>query len=483
MNKKFKLFESGDKIEHSGYKLHHKDKDALPFAFNYINGLVRDFWIGEYRKPHHFPEHNLDREHLGRVWKDKKVMTFWIHPSKEIMADCIKTIENKLNLKIFNNDWQIEIKKRVPGDAYHHTKIKYWLEPIDQYSGSEIEIDTKAYTDHLDKKKNKHVQGNFGSNKARSPLSVRQKMYAESLKLLNVDDDSIETVLNIKANFMLCKRCGNQLHHGIRICNNCGKNNGINNGSTIKQMLYTGKHRQITKKPLFITPEIIYDTHKGQMPGVSLEEFIDYVDNSEIDKPISKPVTSGGSVKYAKRKPLAYRQKMYQESKLYEVITTFENFNAIKDLEKVGSGGEVDNGEIVEIKGGKKIRIKAERKSAFINSLKETDSFTVIAEDLKGNEIGRANIKKHKGDFYVRDAETVDGNKRQGVMTSIYDYIEKNGYKLKETERTIRTDAGKALAHSRKFVDNFEGVAFDDELMLSTEEFYRPLKIIGTLQE
>jgi len=91
----------------------------------------------------------------------------------------------------------------------------YSLIPVEDYT--ESTPDKKAYIDHLDKKKNKHVQGRYGSN-IQKPLALRQMMYAESVKYES-NIDSIKKVLDIEGKFRLCKRCANELHHGINICN------------------------------------------------------------------------------------------------------------------------------------------------------------------------------------------------------------------------------------------------------------------------
>jgi hypothetical protein len=143
------------------------------------------------------------------------------------------------------------------------------------------------------------------------------------------------------------------------------------------------------------------------MPDVSLEEFKAYVDSAKIDnKPISKPVTSGGSVKYSKRKPLNWRQKLYQE----KLITKFENFNT-----------EINK----------------------IHDIKIGETYWYEYHCLESPDSSDAEL-------WYRSHQEV---------------------KVLDQEET---EPGEPECFNIKFVDDFEGVAFDDELMLSTKEFYRP---------
>ena len=410
MNKKFKLFESGDTIIlPNKEKLSWKDKDAIPFAFNYVvrdvdgyNTSIEDFWIGTNSTVHNFS--GVGRTSTGRVWIESKIISFWQTPKQEIFLECVKKVEEKLDLKILNNDWKIEIKTRNRNKVYHKGMFMFSLIPIEEYS--ESEPDTKGYIDHLDKKKNKHVQGNFGSKRLK-PLALRQKMYTESLNE-TLNTDTIEKLLNIKSNFSLCSRCGSQLHHTLKICKNCGKKN-TNNGSTIKQMLYNGKHRQITKKPLFVTPLIIYNTYKGQLSGVSKEEFLDYVDN----RTTGTPAISGGSVKYAKRKPLAYRQKMYQEN----FVTKFENFT----------------------------------------------------QKVSGN-VYKYGIKI--GKIYWFEYHCLESSCDAKLWYRSHQEV--------EVIAEVETEPGEPKVYTVKFIDGFVGDVFDDELLISSDGFYRsePPKIL-----
>jgi len=340
-----KLFES-DKINHSGYELHHGNKDAIPFAFNYFHrdctnpfwgceSSTEDFWFGKNGSIHDFFD-NINRKYTGRVWTKSKIMTFWVYPTKDIMNDCIKSIEKELNLQILNNGWQLEVRKKNFNGA--KGVYKYYLIPIEEYV--ESIIDRQAYSKHLNKDHNNKVKGKYGSNISK-PLALRQAMYAESLntdkfltslnewcdeieidnlRLNESKNNIIEDVLNTSTNFMLCKRCGNQLHHGLNICSKCGKNNGTNNGSIIRQILYTIKYRDLTKLTLSITPEIIYRSFQEKMPGVSEKEFLDYIDKNLYTTKTKKIVPKGlGS---RKSNPLFWRQKMYSES----LITKFDDF-------------------------------------------------------------------------------------------------------------------------------------------------------------
>jgi predicted ATP-dependent serine protease len=97
--------------------------------------------------------------------------------------------------------------------------------------------------------------------------------------------DVIKSILNIKTNFKLCKRCAKQLHHGITRCTRCGEMNSNVTNSTVGNLLYTTKHRDyVNKYPAVFTPELIYDTYQERFNhnNISKEEFIDYINNESF---------------------------------------------------------------------------------------------------------------------------------------------------------------------------------------------------------
>ena len=45
----------------------------------------------------------------GRLWKGRKVMSFWTYPDKNLFTKIIDDLELKSSLHIWNNDWLIEV--------------------------------------------------------------------------------------------------------------------------------------------------------------------------------------------------------------------------------------------------------------------------------------------------------------------------------------------------------------------------------------
>jgi len=107
------------------------------------------------------------------------------------------------------------------------------------------------------------------------------KIYENSNNLTKEQLSTITKILNTKSNFMFCHRCGNQLHHGILICNKCGKKHNRNNGATIEQNLYILKNRMLNNIEPLITPSMIYDIYEKELKNdrINKNQFINYVES------------------------------------------------------------------------------------------------------------------------------------------------------------------------------------------------------------
>jgi len=178
-----KLFESPDSIQALDPKYHYMktiasfdDSDAYPFGF--INGKM---FVGEAGKTHFdfLPPEALNDvennrsifEYPGRIWIDKKLISFWKYPrSNSQLKSIIKSIENAfktkgMNVEIWNDpDYRIEVNKDVNNtlsvgdeDPYYGSWVRYKegenaLIPLHNYISSE------DYSDEV--MKQAHVQSN-----------------------------------------------------------------------------------------------------------------------------------------------------------------------------------------------------------------------------------------------------------------------------------------------------------------------------------
>ena len=197
--KKYLITESPDELRNDNkiYSFSAKDAKAFFINVNSDHTKVEKLFMSAYGKAHGDIKYwGSNKAYAGRLWVKKKVMAFWIYPNEILFRDIVKKIEEKLNIKIFNNGWKIEIIKTddVPGqkggikrkefdpnqDNYYYYfgsrhgnwMTKYELIPVEEYAGSE-DVPEEEYLMHLkkwqDKEKDKkpgeiNVIG-FGSDK------------------------------------------------------------------------------------------------------------------------------------------------------------------------------------------------------------------------------------------------------------------------------------------------------------------------------
>ena len=109
---KFNLVkESPDKVNLTEYSyLNWRNTDAIPFSFKINNShtTVEDAFIGKRGATHgSIKEENLS--YAGRLWVNEKIISFWVYPNIKLFKSIIENLEDILNIKIFNNDWKIEV--------------------------------------------------------------------------------------------------------------------------------------------------------------------------------------------------------------------------------------------------------------------------------------------------------------------------------------------------------------------------------------
>jgi hypothetical protein len=99
--------------------LSHSDQDAKAFVceVNDDHTKCEKVFISEYSGIHSdIKDFNIygtpeNKCYPGRLWRRKKVMSFWTYPNAILFKDIIKQLEKKLKTKIFNNNWRIEVLK------------------------------------------------------------------------------------------------------------------------------------------------------------------------------------------------------------------------------------------------------------------------------------------------------------------------------------------------------------------------------------
>ncbi len=204
--------ESPDRIDCDGIDIRWSKYDAMPFfaSVDKNHSKINRIYIGNTNCCHsdiRFSGKN--KAYAGRLWTDVKVMSFWVYPNVKLFKEIIKKLEKKLNIKIFNNNWKIEVllnddeidrveyKKSINDfDFFFRPNFqnnKYGgtnkIIPIEDYLGSEDQPEELLIQHMLnwkekDKlKKEKGVKG-FGSAKTAwdKPHNIkwRQAIYQEN---------------------------------------------------------------------------------------------------------------------------------------------------------------------------------------------------------------------------------------------------------------------------------------------------------------
>lgn len=183
------ITENPDNIIFNNKKLIYTDLDAVPFAWTFINNNIA-VYTG-YNGARH--DDSLSGfQYSGRLWLNNKIITFWSYPDEKTFIELIKKLEKILNIKIFFNNWYIEIfvnndiiqKTNKPDTDYlKHKGIKKII-PIEQYiSSDDLPEEEKAM--HLmswqEKEKLKRKHTGFGSDKtawdSESNIQKRQLRY------------------------------------------------------------------------------------------------------------------------------------------------------------------------------------------------------------------------------------------------------------------------------------------------------------------
>jgi len=188
-----KLFESPDHFRMEGYPY---STDDLSYAFEVVwdvdNEKILDVLVSNKKNASHGdddetkgfwrggPEHainnktkpygvNWKKAYPGRLFMEPKVITFWVYPSNKELKQIVNIIEEKKNIKIYDNDWKIEIyREGMQNKGEHNYENNYQrnlpseIIPIEKYIGSKKPPE-KEYLQHLDTKTKHNVPYGFGS--------------------------------------------------------------------------------------------------------------------------------------------------------------------------------------------------------------------------------------------------------------------------------------------------------------------------------
>ena len=126
----------GEAIDSNRWAPAFGDKGSYPFW--YENG---EFVLGKEYSGHPTTIRGDQDSFSGRVWADRKLISFWIYPSKFQFADIAKELSERLDKKgydadILNDDeWKVEI---LPLDKWrgHLKGFQTKLIPAKDYQGS-----------------------------------------------------------------------------------------------------------------------------------------------------------------------------------------------------------------------------------------------------------------------------------------------------------------------------------------------------------
>jgi len=202
-----KMNESPDHIDK--YNLTYKNDYAIPFI-GHLQGDDVIVAIGEGGETHDsisikgfkWVDDNC-RNYSGRLWLNKKIISFWNYPNREVFVKIIDELEEKLKLKIWNKKWTIEtvffdkntpIDRQVPDWRMVNGTSDVQIISIENYMKSEdvpdeerqLHLMSSAEKDMLRKagKDPLKYYKSLGSNKNIEPIDIlknKQLMYQEKV--------------------------------------------------------------------------------------------------------------------------------------------------------------------------------------------------------------------------------------------------------------------------------------------------------------
>lgn len=137
---------------------HFDDDDAHPFWYDegvFHLGAAGTTHPGDVRKEGFFS---------GRVWTDKKLISFWEYPDAEDFLILIDDLEKELGQSILGKRWKVEVLNDGPWKG-RDDDFQTELVPVKNYKGSEQRSQEDLGKEHIKSPlfKAKHVVQGFGS--------------------------------------------------------------------------------------------------------------------------------------------------------------------------------------------------------------------------------------------------------------------------------------------------------------------------------
>jgi hypothetical protein len=162
-------------------------RENTSYPFGYYDG--GEFKIGDKFGYHGSTGGEPETEKYGgRIWTEEKVISFWDYPDKKNLKKIVKNLEKKLKIKIWNNDYHIEIFNFDDKDEYIEYKDKLWnldndfdyqeLIPLEDYEIGVNPPEEKRLQHLLDlETKAKMIKPEyFGSKADKRPLKWKQAL-------------------------------------------------------------------------------------------------------------------------------------------------------------------------------------------------------------------------------------------------------------------------------------------------------------------
>jgi hypothetical protein len=192
---KYKLYENPDSInlidpnQEDFHEVIAKMNDVDAYPFGIFNGKMRvakgtshKFLLPEIESPKDNYRSSLFK-YPGRIWINKKLISFWTYPPKEEMEDVIIELENAfrddlgMNIIIWDDiDYKIDV---YIGGKNSLSK----LVPLRKYIGSDKRTSQELRMQHAMSPLLKGKKVSYWKPKHYIPLEWRQKIYAESINL------------------------------------------------------------------------------------------------------------------------------------------------------------------------------------------------------------------------------------------------------------------------------------------------------------
>ena len=162
---------SPDRITYSDMDLKYFDNDAISFQYD----KVSEKWIfGQFGENHVklLKQYgNNPWDYNGRLWKNEKIIIFWVYPDLDWFEEFIYLLEEFLNEKVWNNGWRIFINRY--NTFFENGKME--LIPIEEYKNSG-DFSEELYKIHLDNRKNKNVKSGWGSKNSKNNREWRNAL-------------------------------------------------------------------------------------------------------------------------------------------------------------------------------------------------------------------------------------------------------------------------------------------------------------------